>query len=114
MSRSFLPKFKKGDGPPPQNSRTPFVNGDPNLLVHIGAGMEVGAASSEARAPSPFARVWQFRRNLRGEAGEEERARAVETFRGILALFALREFYDLKIEADVTAPLFTSRHERQP
>jgi MreB/Mbl protein len=112
MSRTFLPKFREDiGGVAPQNSQGAFVSGSSNLLVQVSTGMDVGTASSEARAPSPFARVWQFRRNLLGEAGEEEQIRAVETFRGILALFALREFYHLKIVADVTAPLTSGQKD---
>lgn len=106
MPRTFLPPPQPRQGfTLPQNQSRDFVGGPDSLFDDIHEKMAVADANSEGRAPSPFARVWQFRRNLAGATGASEQARAVETFRGLLALFALRDFYHLDLTVDVTPSL---------
>jgi hypothetical protein len=104
MARTFLPKLTGGIGTSQTYAPT-FIDGDEDLLRQVYENMEIGAASTEARAPSPFARIWQFQRSLEGRMGVEERRRAVSAFRGIVALFALRGYYHFQLQVDVTSGL---------
>lgn len=114
MPRTFLPALRPGQGYVlPQNQSSQFVAGPANVFDDIHEKMAVAEANSEGRAPSPFARVWQFRRNLAGAAGQKEQVRAVEAFRGLLAFFALREYYHLELTVDVSPALASSHGEEE-
>lgn len=99
----FLPSLKN-EGDEFSLNRIPgFSPYERKKLADLSSKM-VGSqeTASEPRLPSPFGRVWQFRRSLAGELGANRKTEAVSTFRGILSLIALRTHFHLPVELGVS------------
>ena len=114
MSRKFLPPGQFGI-PSPRTGD--FTHADADLLHRIGSQMHVKEARTEGRVPTPISRAFTFYADLfnRGlyddgaadPAGDgapavspgraDLQAEARRTFRGMLAVFALRETLGLQI-----------------
>lgn len=113
MSRKFLPPGQFGI-PSPRTGD--FTRADADLLHRIGSQMHVKEARTEGRVPTPISRAFTFYADLfnRGlyddhaaPAGDgapavapgrtDLQAEARRTFRGMLAVFALRETLGLQI-----------------
>ena len=131
MARVFLPRPVPGtQHKVPTNASGAFVEAGAALLGQIGRDMAVAQARTEARVPSPTSRAYTFYAALSGRAlaqdGEPDQAavaamagrgrshlqaRARASFRGLCAVFALREALGLEValdhiplSADTTAP----------
>lgn len=117
MARTFLPPpspTSKGYAVDP--SPGGFHRADAGLLSEVGANMAVSEAQTEGRVPTPFSRAYMFYMALAGRAlatagnvpddadasagaGREAlRLKARATFRGVCAVFALREALGLEID----------------
>jgi len=107
--RQFLPE-SENDYSIPKRDPSGFTDGDATLLADIGKKMNVNLARSEGRIPSPFSRAYLFYLNLfaTGFGGADSlkkdmgrdllQNRARQTFRGLLATFALRKTLGLSVE----------------
>src|SRR5436309_2341238 len=113
MSR-FLPASEI-DYPIVDSSPTRFVRVEANLPNVIGRQMSIKRAGTETRIPSAFSRaylfwIYLFDQALGGDMSssapnrdrqktlESYRKEAQQTFRGLLALFALREVLNLDLQ----------------
>ena len=129
MARIFLPSPVPGQTHGlPDSAPGAFVETGAGLLERIGERMAVRQAHTEARVPSPTSRAYTFYAALSGRSlsdnGEPDQAeaaagmgqvhlrkRARAAFRGLCAVFALREALGLevgvervKLSADRAAP----------
>jgi hypothetical protein len=108
--REFLPPPKTGESynlPASQGAK--FLSGPAALLTNIHEKMIVPDGNTEGRSPSPFGRIWEFHNCLEGRCGEKLKKEAINTFRGLLAVFALREARGIPIVLDVTDSLGESK-----
>ncbi len=103
----FLPPTKTAAdvyplSPPSRGFQTyeaSFLSNMPKYMAGSEEGMSV------PKSPSPFGKVWQFHRALRGELGNERREESVSVFRGIVALLAARQYFALPVVVNVTPQL---------
>ena len=96
---------------PPGNR---FAAYDIRLLRDLRQKMETTQQPrSEPKSPTPFGRVWQFRRSLAGELGPVLLQKATATYRGLWALFALRDYYHFQVVVDVSPDLVGTESELQ-
>ena len=114
MARSFLPPPSPGTSYPVQSANGRFSEGDAGLLSQVGANMAVSEAQTEGRVPSPLSRAYMFYTALSGESlamtGNQDegylaaegrrvlREKARATFRGVAAVFALRDALGLTVD----------------
>lgn len=123
--REFLPTPTPGTSYPiASDARSGrFLEEQSSLLEKIGANMNVSRAQTEGRVPSPISRAYMFFTMLFGRALETEgnqeaedgvtsekrlaasagrralQQEARQTFRGLCAVFALREALGIRLEA---------------
>jgi hypothetical protein len=103
----FLPPTKKADGPyplnPPGRGFQTYDVGFLGSMTKFMAGSEEGQTAP--KSPSPFGKVWQFHRALKGDLGLERKEESVSLFRGIVALLAARQYFALPVVVNVTPQL---------
>jgi hypothetical protein len=103
----FLPPTKKADGPyplnPPGRGFQTYDVGFLGSMTKFMAGSEEGQTAP--KSPSPFGKVWQFHRALKGDLGLERKEESVSVFRGIVALLAARQYFALPVVVNVTPQL---------